>query len=260
MTAITLGLAYPFQLAQLERFKMHYTFYGELGGQFAGAGTRLFVRGLPMWLLVMGPLMVAVFGVHEMVDGAALIDALQSGGDNIAALAEGGNPLLGAAVVFALLMVALSITAAALLYPVFQAMVLRWWLSGLRFGPVKVHSMLRTRHVYGAYGLFILHALLFSLAMLLVATPALWFAGSLGESASLGAEAGATLMLLAVYVTGALGFSTIYRATVMLSLWQLGMESLQLSGLSALDGVTAKGRASSPLGEGLSDALNVGGY
>jgi hypothetical protein len=58
----------------------------------------------------------------------------------------------------------------------------------------------------------------------------------------------------------ALGFSTIYRATVMLSLWQLGMESLQLSGLSALKRVKASGRPSSALGEGLAEALNVGGY
>ena len=38
------------------------------------------------------------------------------------------------------------------------------------------------------------------------------------------------------------------------------MESLELSGLSALEKVKAGGRASSALGEGLADALNVGGY
>jgi hypothetical protein len=38
------------------------------------------------------------------------------------------------------------------------------------------------------------------------------------------------------------------------------MESLQLSGLSVLETVKARGRPSSALGEGLADALNVGGY
>ena len=66
--------------------------------------------------------------------------------------------------------------------------------------------------------------------------------------------------LVAGYVVTALGFSTIYRATVLLSLWQLGMESLELSGLSALEKVKATGRPSSALGEGLADALNVGSY
>jgi hypothetical protein len=40
----------------------------------------------------------------------------------------------------------------------------------------------------------------------------------------------------------------------------MGMESLQLSGLSALEKVKASGRPSSALGEGLADALNVGSY
>ena len=58
----------------------------------------------------------------------------------------------------------------------------------------------------------------------------------------------------------ALGYSMIYRATVLLSLWQLGAEALQLSGVERLEHVEAPGDASSPLGEGLADALNVGGY
>ena len=61
-------------------------------------------------------------------------------------------------------------------------------------------------------------------------------------------------------MVAALGFSTIYRATVLLSLWQLGMESLQLSGLSIAGGVKATGQPSSAIGEGLADALNVGSY
>jgi hypothetical protein len=80
------------------------------------------------------------------------------------------------------------------------------------------------------------------------------------DQASAGPEIAATVVLLVGYVIVALGFSTIYRATVMFSLWQLGMESLQLSGLSALDRVKASGGPSSALGEGLADALNVGGY
>ena len=63
-------------------------------------------------------------------------------------------------------------------------------------------------------------------------------------------------LLATVGIVGASGLI----ATVLLSLWQLGMESLQLSALSALDRVKAGGAPSSALGEGLADALNVGGY
>ena len=37
LTALTLGLAYPFQLARLERYKMRNTFYGDLAGRFEGS-------------------------------------------------------------------------------------------------------------------------------------------------------------------------------------------------------------------------------
>jgi hypothetical protein len=129
----------------------------------------------------------------------------------------------------------------------------------LRFGALATRSTLRTAQVYGAYMRFLWWALLFSIGLAIAALPALFVIGLIGGRGT-GGEIAATLIALAGYVIAALGYSTIYRATVMLSLWQLGMESLQLSGLSALDTVQARGRASSPLGEGLADALNVGGY
>jgi uncharacterized membrane protein YjgN (DUF898 family) len=152
-------------------------------------------------------------------------------------------------------------TMAALLYPAFQAVVLRWWSSGLRFGTIEVQSHLRMRNVYGAYARFVGYAILFSMAMGIVAAVVL---GMIGAATSIGVgtagEITATLAALIGYVIAALGYSTIYRATVLLSLWQLGMESLQLSGLSGLERVKATGRPSSAIGEGLADALNVGGY
>ena len=64
MIGMTLGLAYPWAQASLERFKMRNTYYGDLHGEFAGSGTRLFFRGVLLWLVVVGPfvfgLMVAI--------------------------------------------------------------------------------------------------------------------------------------------------------------------------------------------------------
>jgi uncharacterized membrane protein YjgN (DUF898 family) len=253
-TVFTLGLAYPLQLASLERFKMRHTYYGDLAGHFAGSGFGLLLRGLPMWLLVFAPLVLAVGAFVEAVDWQALADALShgSGGDLMARI-EGGNPALAGVIVFTLLMGGTAIAAAALLYPAFQALTIRWWSSGLRFGALAAHSKLRTAQVYGAYMRFLWWAIVFSLALAVIGTVALVIAGLLDEVVVTG-------VALVGYVIAALGYSTIYRATVMLALWRLGMESLQLSGLSALDTVKARGQASSPLGEGLADALNVGGF
>jgi uncharacterized membrane protein YjgN (DUF898 family) len=260
-TVLTLGLSYPFQIASLERYKMRNTFYGDLGGRFEASGFVLFLRGLPMWLLFFTPLALAIRGFVGL-DWQALIDAIAQGGDDVMGKIEGGNPGLGSAIVFAMLMGGTSIVLGALLYPAFQALTLRWWSSGLRFGVIEVGSHLRTRDVYGAYARFVGYASLFSVAIGIIGAIVLFMAGAVVSVAKFDSaeQIAAALFLLVGYVIAALGFSTIYRATVQLSLWQLGMESLELSGLSALEKVQAGGRPSSALGEGLADALNVGGY
>lgn len=259
-TIVTLGLAYPFQMASLERYKMRNTFYGDLAGRFEASGFALLLRGLPMWLLFFAPLALAIRGFVG-IDWQALIDAIAQGGDDVMSKIEGGNPGLGSAIVFAVLMGVTSIVLGALLYPAFQALILRWWSSGLRFGGLEVRSRLRTRDVYGAYARFVGYASLFSIAMGIIGTIVLFMAGVVvGAALDTAEQITATLLLLVAYVITALGFSTIYRATVQLSLWQLGLESLELSGLSELEKVKAAGRPSSALGEGLADALNVGGY
>jgi uncharacterized membrane protein YjgN (DUF898 family) len=259
-TIVTLGLAYPFQMASLERYKMRNTFYGDLAGRFEASGFALLLRGLPMWLLFFAPLALAIRGFVG-IDWQALIDAIAQGGDDVMSKIEGGNPGLGSAIVFAMLMGGTSIVLGALLYPAYQALILRWWSSGLRFSGLEVRSRLRTRDVYGAYARFVGYASLFSIAMGIIGTIVLFMAGAVvGAALDTAEQITATLLLLVAYVITALGFSTIYRATVQLSLWQLGMESLELSGLSELEKVKAAGRPSSALGEGLADALNVGGY
>ncbi len=259
-TGLTLGLAYPFQLASLERYKMRHTYYGDLAGRFDGSGFRLFLRGVPMWIAIVAPIAVTVGAFVEVVDWQALADAAAAGGDDVMAKIEGGNPAIGGVVVFAMLMGSASAFFAAVLYPAYQALMLRWWSSGLRFGDIEMRSTLRTTQVYGAYMRFLGYSILFCILAAVLGGLGLLLVGAFANGSSVGGEIAATILLLGSYVVVALGFSTVYRATVMLSLWKLGMESMQFSGLSALDRVKASGRASSALGEGLADALNVGGY
>jgi len=262
LTVLSCGLAYPFHLASLERYKMRNTFYGDLAGHFAGSAWGLLLRGLPMWFLVVAPLALTVGAFVETVDWQALAEALSAGGDDVMARIEGSNSGLASVIVFAMLMGGTAAAMAALLYPAFQAVVLRWWSSGLRFGEIEMRSKLRMRQVYGAYFRFLRWAILFSIVLAILAVPAVVAVGVLAGNERLGiaGEIAASAILVGGYVVAALGFSTIYRATVLLSLWQLGMESLQLSGLTALERVKASGRPSSALGEGLADALHVGGY
>ena len=73
-----------------------------------------------------------------------------------------------------------------------------------------------------------------------------------------GVEVGVAVGIVG-YVMVMLGYSTIYQATVKLRSWRVAFESLELSGLQVLDRVQARGGPSSGFGEGLADALNVGG-
>ena len=145
MIALTLGLAYPWAQASLERFKLRNTYYGDLQGQFVGSGTRLFFRG-----------------VAALARGGRAVPARARRGDRSGRLGCGrrgdaarrrrrhgpdrGGRASGPALVVAVLSFGWSVIAVALLYPAFQAMVLRWWISGLRFGDVDRHvAALRTR-------------------------------------------------------------------------------------------------------------------
>jgi uncharacterized membrane protein YjgN (DUF898 family) len=48
---LTLGLALPWSMAALERYKMRHTSYGDLRGRFEATGWELFKRGWWLWLL-----------------------------------------------------------------------------------------------------------------------------------------------------------------------------------------------------------------
>jgi len=252
----TLGLVYPFAQSQLERFKMRNTFFGDLQGRFEGSGFRLFLRGFALWLLAVVPFCIGLVATVRVVDWSTLTDA--PGGDDLSSWLEASG--LAGAVVYAGLTGIWILLAFVLLYPIFQAIVLRWWTSGLRFGEVVVASRLRTAQVLGVYARFLLYALLFSLAAAAVVVPgAIVLPRLTGELDSMPKEIVTTLAGLAAYVAIALGYSTIYQATVKLGLWRCVVESLDISNLAVLEKVTAAGQPASPVGEGLADALSVGG-
>jgi hypothetical protein len=115
--------------------------------------------------------------------------------------------------------------------------------------------------VFGVYGRFLGYAFLFTMA-----AGALVVAGAIvlglllrSDTASVLEEVVMTVAALGAYVAIALGYSTIYQSTVRLGLWRCVVESIDLSNLATLEHVSAAGEPSSPIGEGLADALNVGG-
>ncbi len=255
----TLGLAYPWAQASLQRFKMHHTSYGDLQGSFAGSGSALFLRGLPLWFLVVGPIVFAFIALGRMADWNALNGMMAEGeSDPLAVLAgsAGFNVFFVAAAALGV-----SVVAAVLLYPLFAAIMMRWWISGLRFGAVTVRSRLGAAQVYRIYLRFLLYVLPFLLVVTAAGGVCVFLSSALIGSSrnSILAELFASAITLAIYVVIVLGASTIYQVVVSFAMWRLGAQSAELSGADALDGVRASGAPDSALGEGLADALGVGG-
>jgi uncharacterized membrane protein YjgN (DUF898 family) len=260
--ALTLGLLAPWATANLERYKMRNTFYGDLGGAFAAAGWSLFWRAILIWLLVIGPLAFGLAAAVTLIDWPAVMAAAQRNalpgliaGDSTTA--QGLGVLVGG--------LAGSVFFGFLLYPAYQAIVMRWWLGGLRLGTAAAASDLRIRRYYGAYLRYLLYVLLFSIAFSIVAAMVggLAYAALRGvidfEKSSIVRDSAAAGSGIIAYVIYLLGISTIYQVVVKMRLWQAAVESIQVSGLAALDHVHASEATSSAVGEGLADALGAGG-
>ena len=158
--------------------------------------------------------------------------------------------------------------AGLLLYPVFQAMVLRWWTSGLRFGDMAASSTLRTGEVYATYLRYIGWSMVFST----IATFMLIAVGAAGGAllsttgvtqkewfSDVGAI-GAAILLVAIYVAFALGYAAIYQVKVRLGLWRAVANSTGLANPAPLETISSVGAPASSVGEGFADALSVGGF
>jgi len=269
-TVLTLGLASPWATANLERYKMRNTFYGSLGGSFAGSGGRLFLRGLLIWLLIVGPFVAGIVAAIVTIDWPAVGDAFELDQYERGINALRGNESVGQGIRMLAGGILSSSLFAMVLYPAYEAVVMRWWLGGLRLGGAAVASDLPMRRYYFAYLRYLLYVVAFSIAYFAVAIALVaiaYFAlrdsidfasppftpGANGPGAILGAISG--IVVYAIYI---LGVSTIYQVVVKMRLWQVAIESILISSIAVLDHVQADAATSSAVGEGLADALGAG--
>ena len=138
---LTLGLAYPWAQANLERYLMRHTFYGDMPGRFAGSGTSLFLRGIVLWLILVGPVFVALLGVSaaDWASFATQVVASAQTGKSVPPVGSVAQVLAFGS--FWIVIVGL------LTYPAFEAITMRWRLAGLRFGDIAFASRLRTQRL-----------------------------------------------------------------------------------------------------------------
>jgi hypothetical protein len=252
VTMLSAGLAFPWAQASLERYKLAHTHYGGWQGQFAGSGTRLFARGVLLWLI----LIVAIVGA--IVAGSQLVDpALLARG----ATPEGAkDPKFGIEVLKIMGLGSCVMVVAGTVYVILQAIIMRWWLESLRMGPLVVATTLRKRRVVGAYLRCFGYAALLMFVLFFLMGLGIGIVGAAVKPPEDVMQVVAVGSTMAVYLVMALGVWVFYQMTVKLRIWRLSVDSISLAGFEAMDYVRADASLpSSAVGEGLADALGAGG-
>lgn len=156
-------------------------------------------------------------------------------------------------------------------YPAYQAVVWRWWLSGIRFGEVRFESDLRTGGLMGLYwatiGWCLLLVIADLIAITLVATVVVapFFTGGHPDVGGLTMFTrqhayllfGATLVN---YLVLALCAGIAARVYLLRGVWERVVNSTTAHNLDTADNVSVRGDLVSALGEGFADGLDVAGF
>jgi uncharacterized membrane protein YjgN (DUF898 family) len=242
-TVLTLGLALPWAMASLERYRMRNTYFGSVQGDFAGTGWSLFKRGWWVWAL---GLVLLVFTFFVFVISTHFATG-------------SGKPALRA-ITFLMGLLILS------LLPLAMAIFTRWHIDGLRFGDVTVASGFRAGTYYGLFFKLIFSSLGFLVAFGLVAGLLGFLFATVFKGVMTAAEGfswasvSAGLLVAIGYLIALLGLGVLQRYFLGRGLWAAIVSSTAITNLQSIDAAVAAGEPAGVLGEGLADALdfNVG--
>lgn len=215
LAAVTLGLAWPWRAAALERYKMQHSWYGDLQGRFEGSGWAFFKRIWWLWLVT--PFALILF------------------------------------------------PALPFLYAHYKAVEWQWWVSGIRFGGVILHSKLEDDALQGLYWKTIGWYMLLGTVFAVVIGGAGALVGGGAASAAGGLDAIVqNIPFLVVTVIGymvlALALSVVTRLYLTRDVWAKVLETTVVLNIAAAANVSARGDLASAVGEGIADGLDVGGF
>jgi uncharacterized membrane protein YjgN (DUF898 family) len=162
--------------------------------------------------------------------------------------------------------------AAPFVYAAFKAVEWRWWLSGIRFGGVRLQSTMTRGALIGLYWkvigwFFLLFAGLLAYMALCVVVLASMDGAAFNEYLVGLAQAHSVvpsipLMILAGvgYLAFALAINVVMRLYLLRDLWARVIATTSVYGIEAADNVAARGDLVSGLGEGFADGLDVAGF
>ncbi|TXM76363.1 DUF898 domain-containing protein [Methylobacterium sp. WL103] len=266
LTLATLGLAYPFMRASLERYRIGHTRVGTSRMASDARGRSLVGPWLLFYAVAFGPVLAVLLALLAANDFTLPTDLILpkpggKAGDLILNPAYRGSRV-------ATLGIALGVTAgcclplALLLVPLYRAREAKVFmnaasLNAASLGPVRLVSTLRARQFYWPYLVYALSLLGFVAVVGLIALLAgLAARAAGGDGFAWAAALGGGLL----YLGGALSFAVLHVLIVQARLWAAVATTTHIADADGLNRILAATHGpGSGLNEGLADALDVGG-
>lgn len=157
---------------------------------------------------------------------------------------------------------------APFVYGAFKAVEWRWWLSGIRFGGVRLESGLPRSRLIGLYwkviGWIVVLGLVFAAYMAASAALVASMSGDGFAEFFKSQEFAKSIPLLVLagagYLMYALAINVVIRVYLVRDLWVRILESINIHGIEAAANVSARGDLANALGEGFADGLDVAGF
>jgi uncharacterized membrane protein YjgN (DUF898 family) len=157
---------------------------------------------------------------------------------------------------------------APFVYGAFKAVEWRWWLSGIRFGGVRLESTMRRSALIGLYWkyvgwIFLLGAVFIAYLALSAVVVASIDGMSLAQFSKPQVFL-KSIPLLALaglgYLALVLGINVVMRVYLLRDLWVRVLASTTVYNVEAAANVSALGDLANALGEGFADGLDVAGF
>ncbi len=244
----TFGLAYPWRMAALERYKLGHTLYGNLPGRLEATGWELFKRVWWVWLLGLLPFVLIV--------GSLIGIAITGSHANSGATAK----MFHATMLFAFLL----FFALPLLHGLRRAREWAWWANGIRFGRVAIICEIRPGSLIAVYWKLIAWSLLVLLifAAIIGGITAALFAGTPGGGALAILSGQFPMWSFALYAVAYLlliiTFWVLMRIYTLQRVWRRVVAACTVIDIAGASDIAAAGDIASAIGEGLADGLDFG--
>ncbi|ACS39801.1 YjgN family protein [Methylorubrum extorquens] len=261
-TFASLGLAFPFMRAALERYRIDHTLIGQSRMRSTATGRSILMPWMIFYIVALLPILLSVAALlaatgFDIPSDLLIQDPASENSKFIFNPAYEDSPLVSYASAVGIA-ASVSIPLALLLIPYYRARETRAFFNAASLGEARLASSLKARQFYFPYLVYMLAVIGFIIVLGIIAALLLPLIATDGENAGIQAFVIASSVLL--YLGAILGTNVLYVRIITVRLWHAVATTMQIENLPALEAVLASTRApASGLNEGLADALDVGG-